>query len=126
VLEPYPRLDVPKVYAEYTSARLLVMEEIQGVPIRQAPEGEERKEAARQLLESYYRQILTDGFFHADPHPGNLMWWNDRIYLLDFGMVGEVTPGMREQLVMLLMAFWQEDITMLTDITFFLDRKSVV
>src|SRR5207245_7762072 len=52
VLEPYPRLDVPSVYTEYTSARLLVMEEIQGVPIRQAPQGDERKDAARQLLES--------------------------------------------------------------------------
>jgi len=35
-------------------------------------------------LESYYRQIMTDGFFHADPHPGNLLWWNDKIYFLDF------------------------------------------
>ena len=69
------------------------MEEVQGVPIREAPEGAERTEAARQLLESYYRQILTDGFFHADPHPGNMKWWNDRIYFLDFGMVGEVDAG---------------------------------
>ncbi|HYV01417.1 MAG TPA: AarF/UbiB family protein, partial [Actinomycetota bacterium] len=88
VLVPFPRLDVPGVYHDYTSARLLVMQEIQGVPIRRAPEGEARKEAARQLLESYYRQILTDGFFHADPHPGNLKWWNDKIYFLDFGMIG--------------------------------------
>ena len=69
------------------------MQEIQGVPIREAPEGPTRKEAARQLLESYYEQILTDGFFHADPHPGNLMWWKDKIYFLDFGMVGEVGAG---------------------------------
>src|SRR5207245_3001416 len=45
VLQPYPRLDVPKVNDEYSSVRLLVMEEIQGVPIRQAPEGDARKEA---------------------------------------------------------------------------------
>ena len=79
-----------------------------------------RKEAARQLLESYYKQILVDGFFHADPHPGNLMWWNDRIYFLDFGMVGEVDPEMREQLMLLLMAFWQEDVGFLTDVTLML------
>jgi predicted unusual protein kinase regulating ubiquinone biosynthesis (AarF/ABC1/UbiB family) len=117
ILAGYPSLGVPAIYAELSTSRLLVMEEIQGVPIRQAPEGAARKEAARELLESYYQQILVDGFFHADPHPGNLMWWNDRIYLLDFGMVGEVGPGMREQLMMLLMAFWQQDVDLLTDLT---------
>jgi len=120
VLEPYDRLDVPGVHDEYTTSRLLVMQEIQGVPIRQAPDGDARKEAARQLLESYYAQILTDGFFHADPHPGNLMWWQDRIYLLDFGMVGELGPEIRELLVLLLMAFWQEDVSFLTDVTLML------
>jgi ubiquinone biosynthesis protein len=117
VLEPYPRLAVPRLYEAYTSQRLLVMEEVQGGPIRDAPEGPARKEAARQLLESYYRQILTNGFFHADPHPGNLLWWDDRIYFLDFGMVGEIGPDLREQLMLLLLAFWQEDASFLTDLT---------
>jgi ubiquinone biosynthesis protein len=116
VLKPYPRLDVPAVFDEFSSVRLLVMEEIQGVPIRQASQGEARQEAARQLLESYYRQILTDGFFHADPHPGNLLWWQDKIYFLDFGMVGELGPEVRELLVLLLMSFWQEDVPFLSDV----------
>ncbi len=120
VLKDFPRLEVPGVFADLSTSRLLVMEEIQGVPISKAPEGPERKEAARQLLESYYQQILVDGFFHADPHPGNLMWWNDRIYFLDFGMVGEVGADMREQLMLLLMAFWQEDVPFLTDVTLML------
>jgi ubiquinone biosynthesis protein len=120
ILEPYPRLDVPGVYGDISTERLLVMEEIRGVPIREAPPGEERTEAARQLLESYYAQILTVGFFHADPHPGNLMWWNDRIYFLDFGMVGEIGPEIRENLMLLLMAFWQEDVAFLTDVTLML------
>jgi ubiquinone biosynthesis protein len=120
VLKPYPRLDVPKVYGDLSSSRLLVMEEIQGVPIRESPQGDERKEAARQLLESYYRQILTDGFFHADPHPGNLLWWQDKIYFLDFGMVGELGPEIRELLMLLLMAFWQEDVGFLSDVTLML------
>ncbi|MBA3728750.1 MAG: universal stress protein [Actinobacteria bacterium] len=119
-LGPYPRLDVPGVYSEISSRRLLVMEEIQGSPIRQAPEGDARREAARQLLESYYRQILSDGFFHADPHPGNLMWWNDKIYFLDFGMVGEVGPEVRELLLLLLMSFWQEDVSFLSDVVLML------
>jgi ubiquinone biosynthesis protein len=118
VIAGYSRLDVPDVYAELSTSRLLVMQEIQGVSIAQAPEGSpERKEAARQLLESYYKQILTDGFFHADPHPGNLMWWHDSVFFLDFGMVGEVSADMREHLMLLLMAFWQEDVGFLTDVT---------
>ncbi len=117
VLSPYPRLDVPGIYGEISTSRLLVMEEIQGIPIGMAPEGPERKEAAYQLVESYYRQILVEGFFHADPHPGNLMWWNDKIYFLDFGMVGEIGPEMREELMLLLMAFWQEDADFLTSVT---------
>jgi ubiquinone biosynthesis protein len=127
VLTSYPRLAVPQVFGELSSSRLLVMEEIQGVPIRQAPHGDARKEAARQLLESYYRQILTDGFFHADPHPGNMLWWKERIYFLDFGMVGELGPEIRELLMLLLMAFWQEDVSFLSDITLMLageDQRS--
>ena len=120
VIVDYPRLAVPDVYVELSSSRLLVMQEIQGTPISQAPEGAARKEAARQLLESYYKQILVDGFFHADPHPGNLMWWNDLIYFLDFGMVGEVDPEMRQLLMLLLMAFWQEDVGFLTDVSLML------
>jgi ubiquinone biosynthesis protein len=120
VLEPYTRLRVPDVYEELSSERLLVMQEIQGVAIRSAPDGPERGEAARQLLESYYAQILTEGFFHADPHPGNLMWWDGRIYFLDFGMVGEIGPDIRENLMLLLMAFWQEDVSFLTDVTLML------
>jgi ubiquinone biosynthesis protein len=120
VLEPYDRLDVPGVYHDYSTDRLLVMEEIQGIPIKDIPEGPERKDAARQLLESYYRQILQDGFFHADPHPGNLMWWNDRIYFLDFGMVGEVGPEIRELLLLLLLAFANGDVAFLADVTLML------
>jgi ubiquinone biosynthesis protein len=120
VIAGHDRLAVPRVYGDLSSSRLLVMEEIQGGPISQAPQGEARRAAARQLLESYYEQILIVGFFHADPHPGNLMWWNDRIYFLDFGMVGEVDPAMREQLMLVLMAFWQEDVPFLTDVTLML------
>ena len=120
VLKPYSRLEVPEVFGSLSTSRLLVMEEIEGSPISKAPQGPERREAARQLLESYYKQILVDGFFHADPHPRNLMWWKDRIYFLDFGMVGEVGADMREQLMLLLMAFWQEDVGFLTDVSLML------
>jgi len=117
VLTDYDRLAVPSVYRELSTSRLLVMEEIQGGPITQAPEGQERIEAARQLLESFYKQIVVDGFFHADPHPGNLMWWKNRIYILDFGMVGAIDANLREHLLLLLMALWKEDVAFLSDVT---------
>jgi predicted unusual protein kinase regulating ubiquinone biosynthesis (AarF/ABC1/UbiB family) len=76
----------------------------------------ERTEVARELLEFYYRQILVEGFFHADPHPGNLLCWDGRVFLIDFGMVGELTPEMRGHLLLLLLAFWQEDVNFLTEV----------
>jgi ubiquinone biosynthesis protein len=116
VLEPFSRLDVPRVHEAYTSRRLLVLEWIDGVPVMQAPAGDARAEAARQLVESYFRQILAEGFFHADPHPGNMLWANDTVYFLDLGMVGEVPPQTRELVLLLLMAFWQEDAGFLTEV----------
>lgn len=120
LLATFSRLDVPRVHSDFSTARLLVMEEIEGIPIRQAPQGKERTEAARQLLESYYQQILTDGFFHADPHPGNMMWWQDKIYFLDLGMVGEIDPETRQLMLLLLMAFWREDVPFLSDVVLML------
>jgi ubiquinone biosynthesis protein len=122
VIRDFPRLRVPAVYGDHSTSRLLVMQDIGGVPASSAPQGRPRKEAARQLLESFYQQILIDGFFHADPHPGNLMWQpeEEALYFLDLGMVGEVSADMREQLMLLLMAFWQEDAGFLTDITLML------
>ncbi len=120
ILQGYDRLEVPGLHRELSTSRLLVMEEIQGIPILKAPEGPARTEAARQLLESYYKQIITDGFFHADPHPGNLMWWKDCVYFLDFGMVGNLDTELREHLMLLLMSFWQEDAEFLTDVTLML------
>jgi ubiquinone biosynthesis protein len=115
VLAGFDRLSVPGVHTDLSTRRLLVMQEIQGIPLLEAPEGTARREAARQLVEAYYQQVLTAGFFHADPHPGNLMWWNDTIYLLDLGMVGEVDAGVRESLLLLLLAFWQEDTAFLAE-----------
>ncbi|MDQ3286317.1 MAG: AarF/ABC1/UbiB kinase family protein, partial [Actinomycetota bacterium] len=116
VLEPLPRLDVPVVYEEYSTTRLLVMQEVQGVPVREAPHGSARKEAARQLLESYYHQVMVEGFFHADPHPGNMKWWNDKIYLLDLGMAGEVDVELRELILLILLAFSQRDPEFLAEV----------
>jgi ubiquinone biosynthesis protein len=120
VLKPFSRLDVPGVYEEYSTARLLVMQEVQGVPVREAPQGPARKEAARQLLESYYHQVMAEGFFHADPHPGNMKWWNDKIYFLDLGMAGEVDAELRELVLLILLAFSQRDPAFLSEVVLML------
>jgi len=123
-LDRFDRLDVPRVYDELSTARLLVLEEVQGIPIHDAPETEERRAAARQLLESFYQQVLGDGFFHADPHPGNLLWADGKIYLLDLGMTAEVEPKLRESLLLLLLAFAQEDTPFLADVMLSLSSSS--
>jgi ubiquinone biosynthesis protein len=112
----FDRLGAPRVHDELSTSRLLVLEEIPGVPVREMPADAERHDMARQLLEFYYRQILVEGFFHADPHPGNMLWSDGRIFFLDFGMVGELSPEMRGHLLLLLLAFWQEDVAFLTEV----------
>jgi ubiquinone biosynthesis protein len=122
VIKDFSRLAVPTVQNDYSTSRLLVMQDVGGGPANSAPEGPARKEASQQLLESFYKQILVDGFFHADPHPGNLMWQPEQeiLYFLDLGMIGEVGADMREHMMLLLMAFWQEDVGFLTDVTLML------
>lgn len=122
IIKDFSRLAVPTVQSEYSTSRLLVMQDVGGGPANSAPEGSARKEASHQLLESFYKQILVDGFFHADPHPGNLMWQPEQevLYFLDLGMIGEVSADMREHMMLLLMAFWQEDVGFLTDVTLML------
>jgi ubiquinone biosynthesis protein len=125
VLAPFDRLAVPTVHPELSTARLLVMHEVQGVPVRRAPEGEARRAAGGQLLEAYYQQVLAEGFFHADPHPGNLIWSDDKVYLLDLGMVGEVDAELRRSLLLLLLAFWQEDTAFLAEVMLSLSAEPV-
>ena len=123
MLKPFSRLDVPRVYRDLSSERLLGMEAIDGGPLHEAPEGEDRVEAAQQLLESYCAQVLVDGFFHADPHPGNLLWRDGHIYLLDLGMVGELDSEMRSKVILLLLAFWRGDAEFLGDVLLMLSDE---
>jgi len=118
ILASNRRVAVPACHRDLTSKGLLVMDEIvDGVALREAPPGEERTEATRELLQAYYKQVLEAGFFHADPHPGNLMWADDTIWLLDLGMVGRLEDTTRRQLMLVLLAFVQGDIEMLADIS---------
>ena len=121
----FSRLAIPVIHKTYSTSRLLVMQDVAGGSIENVPSAL-REETARQFLESFYKQILIDGFFHADPHPGNLMWQpsEQRLYFLDTGMVGEVGPETRELLILLLMAFWHEDATLLTDVILTLSNST--
>jgi ubiquinone biosynthesis protein len=109
VLAPYTRLGVPRLYRDLATSRLLVLEFVEGVPLRESVDSSERREAGRQLLEAFYKQVLVEGFFHADPHPGNLLWTGEKIVLIDLGMVGELGPEARELLIVLLLAFARND-----------------
>jgi predicted unusual protein kinase regulating ubiquinone biosynthesis (AarF/ABC1/UbiB family)/nucleotide-binding universal stress UspA family protein len=125
VLDGYDRLNAPRVYPELSTRRLLVMEEVAGVSVSEAAPEEARHEAARQLLSCYYQQVLGEGFFHADPHPGNLRWANGEVWFLDFGMVGELDPDIRLLLLLLVMAFWRDDAPFLAETLLMLSGPDV-
>jgi len=109
ILESFDRVAVPRCHHELSTGRLLVMDEIPGIAVSDAPDGPDTVEAARQLLCSFFSQILDEGFFHADPHPGNLMWHDGQIWLLDLGMVGKLDSASRGRLVLLLLAVGRGD-----------------
>lgn len=94
---------IPAIHWEYTTRRVLTMDHMEGIKITDYEElekqGINRTLVARQLVQTYVYQILVDGFFHADPHPGNLFVSNDgRLIMVDFGMVGAIQPGLRKDL----------------------------
>jgi ubiquinone biosynthesis protein len=98
---------VPRVYSEWTSSTMIVQEHIDGIrgndlaAIDRA--GLDRKVLAARGVDAVLKMILVDGVFHADPHPGNVMYLPDnRIALIDFGMVGRLSPARRGQIIDLL------------------------
>jgi ubiquinone biosynthesis protein len=105
---------VPRVYWEWTSSAMNVQEHIEGirgndlVAIDNA--GLDRKVLAARGADAVLKMILVDGFFHADPHPGNVMYLRgNRIALIDFGMVGRLSPVRRRQIVDLLAGLARHD-----------------
>ncbi len=108
-LESYDKLLVPKAYDELTTPRVLTMQFIHGQTLdslRDQPSGShDRDELADQFLSAYLQQIIEDGVFHADPHPGNLILAEDgKLALIDLGLVGRVSTGMQEHILQLLVA----------------------
>jgi ubiquinone biosynthesis protein len=108
-MRSYPRIIVPLPIDDYCTARVLTMEYVPGKKItemsplaRMEFDGEA---LAEEVFRAYLEQILVQGFFHADPHPGNVFITEDyRIALLDLGMVGRIMPRLQEDLIQLLLA----------------------
>jgi ubiquinone biosynthesis protein len=105
----FPGIVVPKPIEDFTTSRVLTMEYIHGKKITELSPltllDLKGADLAEELFHAYLKQILVDGFFHADPHPGNVFLTDDhRIALLDLGMVGHITTQLQENLLQLLLA----------------------
>lgn len=98
------KLVVPQVYWEVSSEKVLVLEWLEGKPLL-AAEVECKQEVTTLLFRAFFQQFYIDGFFHADPHPGNIFYLsNGQVALLDCGMVGSLDPRTRQILTELLLA----------------------
>ncbi len=109
---------IPVVYSTLSSRRLLVMDEVRGKSISNAEAVDAapvtRPELARRLLASFLAQILRDGYYHADPHPGNILIDADGVlWLLDFGAVGRIDPLSREALLTIALGFSFRDASLI-------------
>jgi ubiquinone biosynthesis protein len=102
-----PHIIIPRIYPEWTSDVLLVQEHVEGIPATDMPAveraGLDKKLLAARGVDAFLKMILLDGFFHADPHPGNVFYLpGNRLVIIDFGMVGRLSPQRRAQVLDLL------------------------
>src|SRR5215831_10627733 len=117
---------IPPVYREVTTTRVLVMKFFEGFRVTEVDEilkhNINTQQMIENLIEFYGDQLLMHGFFHADPHPGNILIRPDaRIVLLDYGMVLEITPELRQDLVRIVVAAVRHDVDDLINMAYKLD-----
>ncbi|MFZ0548805.1 MAG: AarF/UbiB family protein [Candidatus Promineifilaceae bacterium] len=128
-----PQVRIPAIHRQYSTRRVLVLENIDGIKITDIEAmnaaGIDHSEVAVRLMDTYFHQIFKEGFFHADPHPGNLFIQpipptNEtaengshpfRLAFVDFGMVGRVEELMGENLRKVLVSVTQRDARRLTE-----------
>jgi ubiquinone biosynthesis protein len=128
------QLVIPEIYWDLTTENLLVMEWLNGVPLLMSnpPDGSQNGSAASArraittiLFRAFFQQIYIDGFFHADPHPGNLFYLNDgRVALLDCGMIGRLDPNTQRILTEMLLAIVDLDAQRCVQLTLQLAESS--
>lgn len=113
-LENEEKLKVPKVYSELTTERVLTMEYVEGVKVTNTEALEkmniETEDLARTTIRSGFKQVVRDGFFHADPHPSNFLIQEDGgIVYLDFGMMGRISKEYRDKIDLLFLYTMREE-----------------
>jgi ubiquinone biosynthesis protein len=115
IVVDHPHVRVPEMYWNYTTARVLTMERVEGIKISQTDQldaaGVDRKELAYHFTMSVMIQLIIEGFFHGDPHPGNLYVEPETqtLVYLDMGMMGRLVPTSREQLQDLILSLVRRD-----------------
>lgn len=118
--ENRPEIYFPKIHSELVTEKVLVMERVDGVRIDNIAAidslGLDRKKIAKAGIDAYFKQILEDGFFHADPHPGNILVMPSGIIaFLDFGIVGRVSDELKETMANTFIALIEKDFDRLID-----------
>ncbi len=118
--EHIPDVHIPEVHSEFSTEKVIVMEQIEGVRLDNIVGimnlGLDRAKLAKTGIDAYFKQILEDGFFHADPHAGNIFAMpGGKIGFMDFGIVGRVTPEMRETMANTFLALIQKNFDSLID-----------
>lgn len=121
---------IPKIYWDVTTEKLMVMEWLEGCPILEAdiPESQQkrRQEITTLLFRVFFQQIYIDGFFHADPHPGNIFYLKDgRLALIDCGMIGRLDPRTQQVLTEMLLAVVDIDAQRCSQLTLELSESAV-
>ena len=117
----FPHVVIPRVHWQHTRERVNVQEFIEGIPgsdlDRVSAEGLDRVLLARRGAQAVLKMIVEDGFFHADPHPGNVFYLSgNRLAFIDFGMVGRLTTRRREELLALLLGLVQREPQAVADV----------
>jgi predicted unusual protein kinase regulating ubiquinone biosynthesis (AarF/ABC1/UbiB family) len=115
-----PDIIIPGIYWDYTTRRVLTMEYLEGIKVTDhkllLQSGINRQAIAAKLLQTYVKQMLIDGFYHADPHPGNLFVTpGGKLIMVDFGMTGSITPDLRETLVEMVFSLVNRDYAQVTE-----------
>ncbi|MBM7556280.1 ABC1 kinase family protein [Halanaerobacter jeridensis] len=110
------KVKVADLYWEFITKKILVMEYIDGVSINELSEDIDRHQMAETIFDSFMKQILLDGCFHGDPHPGNIMITHDsKLGLIDFGLIGQISQRDREIAATLFMALLQKEMDLAVD-----------
>jgi len=117
--EAYRYMDCPKPYMDLCAEHVVVMDYVEGIAVSHTDQlieaGYDLKEIGTKLVDNYATQVLDDGFFHADPHPGNIIISGGQIVLIDLGMTGRLNSQARSVLREMIFAVAKQDSAALAD-----------